>query len=56
MKKRNEVRRCQPWKNKQTGSIVTTRNKATGNRHWRLDNGHSIHEGTLLKFYSPLKK
>ena len=51
-----KVKRGQQWKNKTTGSIVTIKNKSTGNRHWTLDNQHHIHEGTLLKFYYPVMK
>ena len=41
----------QRWKNKETGQIKRITKRATGNRHWTLDNGHHIHEGTLLKYY-----
>ena len=49
-----KIRRGQLWKNKATGRVVIVGHKATGNRHWNLDNGHHIHEGTLVKFYKPL--
>lgn len=41
----------QRWKSKDRGNIITLRRKASGNRHWVTDNGHKIHEGTLLKYY-----
>ena len=44
-------RRGQQWKNKTTGKILTILGKATGNRHWKVDNGHHLHEGTRKKFY-----
>jgi hypothetical protein len=56
---KNAVKKGQCWKNKTTGRIITIRGKATGNRHWTADNGHHIHEGTLLKFYErtqPIKE
>jgi hypothetical protein len=52
---KNIIKRNQKWKNKTTGRIVCVLKKATGNRHWTLDNGHHIHEGTLLKFYERVK-
>jgi hypothetical protein len=51
-----KIKRNQKWINKNTGQIVTIKNKATGNRHWTLDNQHHIHEGTLLKFYKIINK
>lgn len=51
MANKNKVKRGQFWINKQTGKIVRVMRKATGNRHWTIDNGHHIHEGTLIKYY-----
>jgi hypothetical protein len=45
-------RRGQVWVNKETGKEITIKCKATGNRHWTVSNGHHIHEGTLLKYYT----
>ena len=46
-----KIKRGQRWKNKTTGRIVITQRKASGNKHWTINNGHHIHEGTLLKYY-----
>jgi hypothetical protein len=51
-----QVERGQYWKNKTTGKTVKILRKATGNRHWTIDNGHHIHEGTLIKFYEYICK
>jgi len=51
---KDKVKRNQYWKNNTTGKVVKILRKATGNRHWTIDNGHHIHEGTLLKFYKQL--
>ncbi len=53
---KNEVKRGQSWKNKTTGKIVKIQRKASGNRHWNIDNGHHIHEGTLQKYYIKTKR
>jgi len=50
--KRNQVKKNQIWQEKQTGKVVKVLRKATGNLHWTLDNGHHIHEGTLIKYYT----
>ena len=38
-------------------SVITLVNRASGNRHWNTKkqgskNSHTVHEGTLDKFYS----
>jgi len=48
---KNKVKKGQLWKEKVTGKAVKIMAKATGNLHWKLDNGHHIHEGTLQKYY-----
>lgn len=48
---RNFIKKGQIWKSKDTGKVVKVLKKATGNLHWVVDNGHHIHEGTLIKFY-----
>jgi hypothetical protein len=56
MTKKNIVKKGQSWRNKATGKVVRVKGKATGNRHWSIDNGHHIHEGTLLKYYERVIK
>jgi len=53
--KKNQVKKGQFWQDKETGKIVKIMGKATGNLHWKLDNGHHIHEGTLQKYYEKKK-
>lgn len=48
---RNFIKKGQVWKSKDTGKVVRVLKKSTGNLHWLIDNGHHIHEGTLIKFY-----
>ena len=55
MKHQIKFKRNQRWKNKGTGKVFKITSRSTGNRHWLLDNGHHIHEGTLLKYYELFK-
>jgi hypothetical protein len=44
----------QCWRSKSGGFVVEITGKATGNKHWHAKRGrhsHTIHEGTLAKFY-----
>lgn len=57
MKLRAKVQKGQLWKSLTNGKIVKVTGKATGNRHWNVNQidgakqTHHIHEGTLTKFY-----
>jgi len=53
--KKNVVSKGQRWKNRTTRRVVEVVQRATGNRHWLVDNGHRIHEGTLEKFYERVR-
>ena len=54
------IKKGQLWKSKSSGQVVRITQKWSGNNHWSVINvrngkGHHIHEGTLLKFYEPVK-
>jgi len=51
MNKNIKIKKGQFWKSKDSGKVIKITGRKSGNRHWNVDTGHKIHEGTLLKFY-----
>lgn len=56
---KEEIKKGQIWKSKDSGVEIEIVSKKSGNRHWNTkklngNKSHKIHEGTLLKFYELL--
>ena len=51
MENRVKIKKGQQWKSKDSGKVIRITGRKSGNRHWNVDNGHKIHEGTLEKYY-----
>lgn len=52
-----EIKRGLQLKDKNSGRVITVKNKASGNNHWNCACGrhsHKIHEGTLRKYYEEI--
>ena len=56
-----KYRKGMKLKSKTSGLVITLTGKASGNNHWntrkgRSKNNHTVHEGTLDKFYVEVRE